>query len=111
FKILAEQRGKDYRNEDVLALDKPRGHHFIIFLERKRRRSTPPSVADLKAVRARLMTTLAANLGRAAFPYIKTPPLIEVGYGMAVYNPLMHPERIIRRAVADALDLAAHARR
>jgi EAL domain-containing protein (putative c-di-GMP-specific phosphodiesterase class I) len=111
FTILAEQRGKDYRNEDVLALDKPRGHHFILFLERKRRRNSPPSVADLKAVRTRLMTSLAANLARAAFPYIKTPPLIEVGYGMAVYNPLLHPERILRRAVLEALDVAAHARR
>ncbi|HET6897909.1 MAG TPA: hypothetical protein VFK70_06165, partial [Vicinamibacteria bacterium] len=53
FKILAEQRGKDYRNEDILCLDKPRGHHFILFLERKRRRNNPPSVADLKAVRSR----------------------------------------------------------
>lgn len=111
FTILAEQRGKDYRNEDVLALDKPRGHHFILFLERKRRRNSPPSVADLKAVRARLMTSLAANLARAAFPYIKSPPLIEVGYGMAVYNPLLHPERILRRAVLEALEIAAHARR
>jgi EAL domain-containing protein (putative c-di-GMP-specific phosphodiesterase class I) len=111
FTILAEQRGKDYRNEDVLALDKPRGHHFILFLERKRRRNSPPSVADLKAVRTRLMTSLAANLARAAFPYIKSPPLIEVGYGMAVYNPLLHPERILRRAVLEALEIAAHARR
>jgi len=111
FKILAEQRGKDYRNEDVLALDKPRGHNFIIFLERKRRRNQPPSVADLKAVRARLMTSLAPNLARAAFPYLKTPPLVEVGYGMAVYNPLLHPERILRRAITEALELAAHARR
>jgi EAL domain-containing protein (putative c-di-GMP-specific phosphodiesterase class I) len=111
FTILAEQRGKDYRNEDVLSLDKPRGHLFILFLERKRRRNNPPSVADLKAVRTRLMTSLAANLGRAAFPYIKNPPLIEVGYGMALYNPLLHPERILRRAVTDALEVAAHARR
>ena len=41
FKILAEQRGKDYRMEDILALDKPRGHHFIIYLERKRRKNLP----------------------------------------------------------------------
>ena len=26
FKILAEQRGKDFRAEDVVCLDKPRGH-------------------------------------------------------------------------------------
>ncbi len=111
FKTLAEQRGKDYRNEDVLALDKPRGHFFILFLERKRRRTNPPTVGDLKAVRTRLVTSLAPNIARAAFPYIKTPPLIEVGYGMAVYNPLIHPERILRRAVTEALEMAAYARR
>ncbi|HEU0104931.1 MAG TPA: EAL domain-containing protein [Vicinamibacteria bacterium] len=111
FKTLAEQRGKDYRSEDILCLDKPRGHNFIIFLERKRRRNHPPSVADLKAVRTRMISSLAANLGRAAFPYIKTPPLIEVGYGMAVYNPLLHAERILRRAVLEALETAAHSRR
>ena len=111
FKILAEQRGKDYRMEDILALDKPRGHHFIIYLERKRRKNLPTTIADLKAVRARLTTSLAPNLGRAAFPYIKTPPAIEVGYGMAVYNPLLHPERILRRAYQDALEVALYARR
>ncbi|HUG54274.1 MAG TPA: EAL domain-containing protein [Vicinamibacteria bacterium] len=111
FKILAEQRGKDYRNEDVLALDKPRGHHFLFFLARKRRRNSPATLADLKAVRTRLVGSLAANLGKAAFPYIKSPPLIEVGCGMAVYNPLIHPERILRRALTEALDTAAHFRR
>ena len=77
FKILAEQRGKDYRNEDILCLDMPRGHNFMVFLERKRRRNSAPSVADLKAVRTRMISSLAANLGRAAFPYIKSPPLTE----------------------------------
>jgi EAL domain-containing protein (putative c-di-GMP-specific phosphodiesterase class I) len=111
FKILAEQRGKDFRNEDVLALDKPRGHHFLLFLGRKRRRTSPAALADLKAVRTRLVGSLAMNLGKAAFPYIKSPPLIEVGYGMAMHNPLVHPERILRRALTEALETAAHARR
>ncbi len=111
FKILAEQRGKDYRADDVLALDRPRGHRFLIFLDRKRRRSLPSTMADLKAVRSRLVTSLAPALGKAAFPYIKTPPDVEVGYGMAVHNPLMHPERILRRAYQHALEVATHARR
>jgi EAL domain-containing protein (putative c-di-GMP-specific phosphodiesterase class I) len=109
--VMLEQRGKDYRAEDRVALDRPRGGHFVIFLERKRRRSSPSAMADLKAMRARLATALAPNLGRAAFPYIKSPPLIEIGYGMAVYNPLIHAERAIRRAIQDALELAAHSRR
>ena len=111
FKIMGEQRGKDFRNDDLLALDRGRGLQFIVFLDRKRRRSNPTTVADLKLVRSRLMASLAPNLARAAFPYIKFPPPIEVGYAMAVHNPLIHPERIMRRALADALDYAAHSRR
>jgi EAL domain-containing protein (putative c-di-GMP-specific phosphodiesterase class I) len=111
FKIMAEQRGKDFRSEDVLALDQPRGLSFILFLDRKRRRTNPASVSDAKVLRARLLASLAPNLARAGFPYIKSPPPIEVGYAMAVHNPLIHPERILRRALQEALDLAAHSRR
>jgi EAL domain-containing protein (putative c-di-GMP-specific phosphodiesterase class I) len=111
FKIMGEQRGKDFRTDDLLALDRTRGLLFIVFLDRKRRRSNPTTVADLKLVRSRLMASLAPNLARAAFPYIKYPPPVEVGYAMAVHNPLIHPERIVRRALADALDYAAHSRR
>ncbi|HET7747483.1 MAG TPA: hypothetical protein VFM29_09295, partial [Vicinamibacteria bacterium] len=111
FKILSEQRGKDYRNEDVLALDEPRGLRFLFFLDRKRRRTLPTTIADLKAMRTRMLATLAPAMVRAAFPYVKYGPVVEVGYAMAVYNPLMHPERIVRRAIDEALEYAAHARR
>ncbi len=111
FKVMGEQRGKDFRTDDLLALDQPRGLQFVLFLDRKRRRSNPTTVADLKLVRTRLLASLAPNLARAGFPYIKTPPPVEIGYAMAVHNPLIHPERIVRRAVDDALDYAAHSRR
>ncbi|HET9315056.1 MAG TPA: hypothetical protein VFQ51_05675, partial [Vicinamibacteria bacterium] len=93
--ILLEQQGKDYRNDDVLTLDRPRGLRFLLLLGRKRRRSVPTTPTDLKAVQSRIIASLAPSLGRAAFPYMKTPPRIEVGYGMAVYNPLVHPERSV----------------
>jgi EAL domain-containing protein (putative c-di-GMP-specific phosphodiesterase class I) len=83
----------------------------MLFLDRKRRRANPATVADAKVLRSRLLASLAPNLARAAFPYIKNPPPVEVGYAMAVHNPLIHPERILRRALAEALDFAAHARR
>ena len=108
--ILEEQRGKDYRNEDVLTLDKPRGLRFVLFLDRKRRRSQPSTVGDLKIVRSRMMSSLVPNLARAAFPYIKGVPRFDIGYAMAVHNPLMHAERIVRRAVRDAMAVAAYHR-
>src|SRR5207245_4855916 len=110
FKILREQKGKEYRNEDVLTLDRPGGLRFIFFLERKRRRSNPTTIADLKVVQTRMAASLVPNLGRATFPYCKTPPRIEVGYGMAVYNPLLHPSRIALTAFLEALEDARHQR-
>lgn len=110
FTILREQRGKDYRSEDVLALDRPRGLRFLLFLGRKRRRATATTPADLKAAQARLTASLVPTLGRAAFPYLKAPPRIDMGYGMAVYNPLVHTERVVRGAFGDAINQARHLR-
>jgi EAL domain-containing protein (putative c-di-GMP-specific phosphodiesterase class I) len=111
FRILEESRGKDYRSGDILCLDRPRGLRFLFFLERKRRRSVALTVADLRTARGRLLSSLAPNLARAAFPYIKTALPLDVGHGLAVYNPLLHTERVIERALDEALALAAHLRR
>ena len=111
FKILEESRGKDYRQGDILCLDRPRGLRFLFLLDRKRRRSVALSVADLRTARGRVVSSLVPNLSRAAFPYIKTAPRLDVGHGLAVHNPLLHPERVIERAVEEAVSLAAHLRR
>ena len=111
FKILEESRGKDYRQGDVLCLDRPRGLRFLFLLDRKRRRSVPLSVADLRTARGRVVASLAPNIARAAFPYIKTPPRLDVGHGLAVHNPLLHTERVIERALEEALQQAGHQHR
>jgi len=110
FKLLAELRGKDYRASDVLTLDAPRGLRFIFFLDRKRRRNLPFTPADLKAVRLRLLASLLPSISRASFPYMQSPA-VEIGQGLAIHNPLVHPERILNRALGDALEHAAHERR
>jgi EAL domain-containing protein (putative c-di-GMP-specific phosphodiesterase class I) len=111
FKLLAEQRGKDYRAGDLLVLDAPRGLKFMLFLDRKRRRNLPFTHGDLKAIRTRLLSSLAPNIGRAAFPYLKTPPRIEIGYALALPNPLVHPDRIVGRALLEAIEIAMHQRK
>jgi EAL domain-containing protein (putative c-di-GMP-specific phosphodiesterase class I) len=110
FALLAEQRERDYRAEDVLTLDKPSGLRFLLFLGRKRRRGQPTTLADLKSVQTRLAATLVPNIARASFPYFKAPPRMDLGYGMAIHNPLVSPERILRRTLRDALEVAAHQR-
>lgn len=110
FKLLGEQRGKDYRAEDFLTLDEPRGLRFMLFLEPKRRRGLPFTSTDLRAIRTRLLGSLAPSLGRSAFPYFQTSPRVEVGQSLALHNPLVHPERILKRALEDALEMASHER-
>jgi EAL domain-containing protein (putative c-di-GMP-specific phosphodiesterase class I) len=110
FKLLGEQRGKDYRVEDLLTLDEPRGLRFLIFLEPKRRRGLAFTTADLRAFRSRLLASLAPGMARCSFPYFPSPPEIDVGYALVIHNPLVHVERILRRTLASALEMAAHER-
>jgi EAL domain-containing protein (putative c-di-GMP-specific phosphodiesterase class I) len=112
--IIEESRGKDYRAGDLLCLERPRGLRFLFLLERKRRRNVPLAVADLRAARARVMSSLVPSIARAAYPYIKPGDprdRPEVGHGLAIYNPLLHPARMVERAFEDARAQAAHQRR
>jgi EAL domain-containing protein (putative c-di-GMP-specific phosphodiesterase class I) len=111
FKILEESRGKDYRGGDIVCLDRPRGLRFLFLLDRKRRRNVPLSVADLRTARLRVVSSLVEKFSRAAYPYARKsalPP--DVGYGLALYNPLLHTERVIERAVESAALQAAQLR-
>jgi EAL domain-containing protein (putative c-di-GMP-specific phosphodiesterase class I) len=110
FKIIDDGRGTDYRAGDMLSLDQPRGLRFLFFLDRKRRRNVHLSVADLRAARTRLMSSLVPKLERAALPYKKSVKL-EVGHGLTIYNPLLHTGRMVERAIQEALAQAAHQRR
>jgi EAL domain-containing protein (putative c-di-GMP-specific phosphodiesterase class I) len=111
LRILAEQRGKDYRAEDLVALDEPGSMRFLFFLDKKRRKNLPVSVADLKAARNRFLTALLVALGRAAFPYMKSAPRMHLGYGIGVHNPLVGTRRVLARALRDADEVAALDRR
>jgi EAL domain-containing protein (putative c-di-GMP-specific phosphodiesterase class I) len=111
FRILEESRGKDYRQGDILCLDRPRGARFLFLLDHKRRRTTSLCVADLKTARQRVFSSLVPKLAKAAFPYLKEGPPLDVAHGLAVNNPLLHAERVIERAIEEALGQAAHLRR
>jgi EAL domain-containing protein (putative c-di-GMP-specific phosphodiesterase class I) len=103
---LIEQQGRDFRSSDLLALDEPLGLSFLLFLDRKRRRKLTTTAADLRAVCVRLRSTLVPALSRAAFPYLKSPPRIDVGSGIAIHNPLVHPARIFGRCIRMAREQA-----
>jgi EAL domain-containing protein (putative c-di-GMP-specific phosphodiesterase class I) len=110
FRVFTEQRGRDFRAGDVVALDEPRGLRFLIFLDRKRRQALPVTPADVRTVRGRLASSLVPNLARTVFPYFKSPLRMELGHSLALQNPLVRAERIIRRAIDEAIEAAAHQR-
>jgi EAL domain-containing protein (putative c-di-GMP-specific phosphodiesterase class I) len=113
FKILDEARGAKeggYRQEDVVCLDRPRGLRILFFLDRKRRRTVPLSVADLRTARQRVASSLVPKLVRASIPYLKKAPSPDVGYGLALNNPLLHAGRSIERAIEEGLSMAAYLR-
>jgi EAL domain-containing protein (putative c-di-GMP-specific phosphodiesterase class I) len=104
--VFEEQRGKDFRAEDVVALDQPFGLVFLLFLAPRRRQSQVVTPVELKAARSRLASALAPALGRAAFPYRKSAD-VETGAALALHNPLLHVGRVLERALREALESAA----
>lgn len=107
FRVFQEQRGRAYRAQDAITLDEPRGLRFLIFLDRKRRATSPLTPADVRTARTRVASALVPNLARTAFPYLKSAFRIEVGHALALQNPLVMSERILRRAVEESLETGA----
>jgi EAL domain-containing protein (putative c-di-GMP-specific phosphodiesterase class I) len=105
FALLAEQSGKDYRKEDILALEDPEGLRILLFLS-ARRHTSAGSYESLKSLCVRLMSALIPKLSRTALPYLKVPPRIPIGVAMGIYNPLMDPHHIIMRIIREALEQA-----
>jgi EAL domain-containing protein (putative c-di-GMP-specific phosphodiesterase class I) len=105
FSLLKEQSGKDFRKEDILALEDPGGLRILLFLS-PRRQSSTNYYESLDALRVRLTSVLIPKLLRTALPYLKTPPRIPIGFALGIYNPLMDPRHIILRIIREALSRA-----
>jgi EAL domain-containing protein (putative c-di-GMP-specific phosphodiesterase class I) len=108
--VLAENRGKGFRKEDIWAVDAPRGLRLLLFLDRKRRKNVPVTPADFKVIAARLSASVLPSLERIARPYCTQVPQIDLGFSLAINNPLLRPERVVQRALEQALEVAAHQR-
>ena len=105
FALLTEQAGKDFRKEDILALEEPAGLRILLFLS-PRRKSSTNSYESLESLRLRLISVLIPKLLRTAQPYLKTPPAISIGFALGIYNPLVAPHHIVLRIIREALEHA-----
>jgi EAL domain-containing protein (putative c-di-GMP-specific phosphodiesterase class I) len=106
FSLLTEQSGKDFRKEDILALEEPGGLRVLLFLSPRRQESTK-IYESLESLRLRLMSVLIPKMLRTAQPYLKTPPRIAIGFALGVNNPLIDPHHIILRIIREALERAS----
>ncbi len=106
FSLLIEQSGKDYRKEDIMALEEPGGLRILFFLS-PRRLSEGSRHKSLESLRTRLMNVLVPKLLRTSLPYLKVPPRIAIGFAVGIHNPLMDPRHIILRTIREALERAA----
>jgi EAL domain-containing protein (putative c-di-GMP-specific phosphodiesterase class I) len=105
FDLLTEQTGKEYRKEDILALEEPGELRFLLFLS-SQRKDAPIACQNLDKLRVRLRNALIPRLLRSALPYLKNPPLIQMGSALGIHNPLIDPHHTIMRIIREALENA-----
>ena len=107
MELMMELPGRSHRIGDVLALDEPGGLRFLLFLMPKRKTGLRLSISDLVTLKERLLPSVQRKMARVGFPYVSAPLQIEVGYSLALNNPLLNPKRILDRAYHQALERAA----
>jgi EAL domain-containing protein (putative c-di-GMP-specific phosphodiesterase class I)/GGDEF domain-containing protein len=105
FDLIAEQSGKEYRREDIVALEEPSGLRILLFLCHGRNQAHV-SYESLENMRKRLMSSLVPKLARTAFPYLKIAPSISIGFALGIRNALIDPTHVILRIIREALDHA-----
>jgi EAL domain-containing protein (putative c-di-GMP-specific phosphodiesterase class I) len=105
FALLHEQSGKDFRKEDILALEEPGGLRILLFLIP---RNQPSNIchANLESLRQRLQKVLVPKMLRTSLPYLMAPPRVSIGFAMGIYNPLMDPGHTVLRIIREAIDEA-----
>jgi len=91
------------RESDVIARDERSGERFLLFLSR-RHGEVALVASDLRRLTDRVEEYLTPRVGRLTLPYLRERPLLDVGYGFVLYNPLESEERQIQRLIDDALD-------
>jgi EAL domain-containing protein (putative c-di-GMP-specific phosphodiesterase class I) len=101
--LVADMRGVEIRQGDVVALDERGGHAFLIFLSPRRgTEEARGRVAHLAAAAERVEEQLNRKLSRLASPYLGGRRRVAVGFSLVFANPLVLPERLISRLVEEA---------
>jgi EAL domain-containing protein (putative c-di-GMP-specific phosphodiesterase class I) len=98
---IGETRSR-VRDGDLLTRDEREGDRFLIFLSGRRQTESPFAAEDLRKLGARVEEFITPRIGRLTLPYLRERPLVGVGYGFVIYNPLEAPERQVLRLIQAA---------
>ena len=94
------------REEDILVRDDRATDRVLLFLDRKRSAAREFFIADLVRMADRLEQQLGARVARLAQPYLREKPVLGVGHGFVVYNPLESTERQLLRVIEECNEAA-----
>ena len=103
--VVAELKGKQIRQGDVVALNEKAGDVFLVFLM-PRKEGEQLLAQDLEKIGERVQTFLSRRISKTALPYLSDRPQVNVGTSLVLKNPLIREERLILRAIDEARQMA-----
>lgn len=106
-KTMSQQRGKLYREDDLLALGSQPPHQFILFLFSPPRRKATFSTNDLKLISARIMQKLINIIKEKGAKFgIKEDIDFNSGYAIITPDPNLEVEKLVYEAHKEAMLIA-----
>lgn len=97
-------RRKAIREADLLVRLQPHSEQFVIFLDAARSSETP-TVDAIDRIAERVWSELISRVQDRVRPY-KLPARVRIGYAVAMWSPMIQPERIVYRALGQAAKVA-----
>ncbi len=92
------------RDGDILTRDEREGDRFMVFLAGRRHGELAFASDSLRKLADRLEDFLTPRVGRLTLPYLRERPLLDVGYGFVIANPIESEERQILRLIQESLE-------
>lgn len=105
---LINIRGDAIRKNDVIALSEVQGCSFLIFLSEPRKENGKDLLfkEDVENACERVQEYLYHTLFMDLYNYLNKLPKINVGYSMAIHNPMVEIKRSIYHMIEEAKNIA-----
>ena len=100
-KVVAEFKGDQLRENDIVTLNEKAGDVFLIFLA-PREESQYLLAEDIEKIGERVDAELSRRIRQTAFAILRKRPEVFVGTSLVLQNPLIREERLVTRAIEEA---------